>query len=556
MTGTGARRVDVARLTRGGLLGRGGQGSVWDVGLGAPDDPRPTAFKEYAPACLDALDVSALEELVAFAAGAAPHRAEWIHRHAAWPTAVVTDGDRTVGFLMPRVPERFFLRLSHDPEEPRTAGVEYLLNSDAYLDAVGIRITLEQRLLLLRDLAATLARLHVLGVVVGDMSPKNLLFCLEPEPACLLIDCDAVRLRGRTVLPQAETVAWELPEGEELGTAAGDAHKFGLLAMRLIDGDQDSDDPSGLEALDPELGRLAAAARETDPERRPRIVEWIEPLDRAASEAARRPIGSAAPGADAGGPGADGEGGGDGGDGGDGANTTVLPRVGGTVLPPAPRRGRASRVAAAAVLVGALVGGTAIWSGWGSGDEGTTGGTRMTGDLPTAPRPEQSETGEETAEETAAETEFEQARALNGLLVHNSGTRSGVSDAVAVVQRCGGNTALRNAKGVFDAAARSRDDLVRRLDALDLDRVPGGESAAERLRDGWEHSAAADRAYARWTEDLIEGGCVPGRTSSSTDWNAAVDHSERATRAKNDFVAAWNPIAVEHGLREWRWDEL
>jgi hypothetical protein len=39
-------------------------------------------------------------------------------------------------------------------------------------------------------------RLHRLGVVVGDLSPKNLLFSLKPAPSCFLIDCDAMLVRA------------------------------------------------------------------------------------------------------------------------------------------------------------------------------------------------------------------------------------------------------------------------------------------------------------------------------------------------------------------------
>ena len=83
-----------------------------------------------------------------------------------------------------------------------------------------------------------------MGIAVGDVSPKNLLFTLAPRPECFLIDSDAMRLRGASVLPQAETPDWQVPPGEERGTAASDVYKLGLLAVRLFARDQTTADPA------------------------------------------------------------------------------------------------------------------------------------------------------------------------------------------------------------------------------------------------------------------------------------------------------------------------
>src|ERR1019366_7340580 len=126
-------------------------------------------------------------------------------------------------------------------------------------------------------------------VVVGDLSPKNLLFSLAPEPGCFIIDCDAMRVRGETVLPQAQTPDWEVPAGEPIATPAADAYKFGLLAIRLFARDQSSSDPAALAALSPELGRLADLSLHDDPARRPGPGAWVPALDAAAAAASAAP---------------------------------------------------------------------------------------------------------------------------------------------------------------------------------------------------------------------------------------------------------------------------
>jgi len=108
------------------------------------------------------------------------------------------------------------------------------------LAARGITIDNAQRYTLLRETASALAFLHKHGVCVGDISPKNLLFSLDPHEAVYFIDCDAMRINGVSVLPQVETPGWNAPTGEELATIYSDTYKLGLLALRLLTGEQDT----------------------------------------------------------------------------------------------------------------------------------------------------------------------------------------------------------------------------------------------------------------------------------------------------------------------------
>lgn len=116
---------------------------------------------------------------------------------------------------MRAVPERFrfaFQTLNGATGTRRLATMEYLLNDDTYLAGIGLTISTRDRLAVLGDLATTLSRLHRLGITVGDLSPKNLLFSTAPHAECFLIDADAMRLKGSTVLPQAETPDLQVPE--------------------------------------------------------------------------------------------------------------------------------------------------------------------------------------------------------------------------------------------------------------------------------------------------------------------------------------------------------
>ncbi|MGC4807034.1 lipopolysaccharide kinase InaA family protein [Micromonospora sp. DT233] len=278
-TGDGAApEIDITVLGRLTQIGKGGQGRVHTTDAVRINREWPVVFKEYEPSVLAQLDVGQLRRMVAFVPQLDAETGRWLCERAAWPAALVTRGPAVCGFLMRRIPEDFEFAPSGAVRRP--AGFQFLLNPDDYLARIAVPIDDEGRLRLLADLAGTLTRLHRLGVVVGDLSPNNLLFHLGDQPRCFFIDCDAMRLRGGSVLDQTETPDWEVPRagGEPLATPATDAYKFGLLAVRLFARDQSSRDPSVLSAVSTELAQLARRSLAVDPADRPSPAEWMAAL--------------------------------------------------------------------------------------------------------------------------------------------------------------------------------------------------------------------------------------------------------------------------------------
>ena len=317
--------VELGSLTLGRRLGQGGQGIVHEVlnkriNESAPGGGWPVVYKEYSPAVLPLLDRAALDACVRLLGGLSADDGRWLCEKTAWPAALIGRQGQVTGFLMRAVPDRFRFTLrtltaqggsggagaAGSGGTERLATMEFLLNDDAYVGGVGLSVSDTDRLLLLADLAATMHRLHRLGVAIGDVSPKNLLFSLGAQPECFLIDCDAMRVRGATALPQAETPDWQVPAGEERATAAGDVHKLGLLAVRLFARDQTTTDLAALAAISPALGDLARASLERDPSLRPSPSTWVEQLKTAAATAStirtkppagpRKPAGATSPG--------------------------------------------------------------------------------------------------------------------------------------------------------------------------------------------------------------------------------------------------------------------
>jgi hypothetical protein len=228
-----------------------------------------------------------------------------------------------------------------------------------------------------------------------------------------------------------------------------------------------------------------------------------------------------------------------------------------------PPRGGGRRVwiavLVAAVLVGALVFGAVrvLGSGGGDKDHGraahssrptdrashhATGG----GNTP-SPSPSPSE---------SASSAQSQAKAMDDLLKESAVDRKKVSGAVHAVDGCSSPDAVTRAENDLNDAADHRDSLVDRLNVLELDQVEGGAEAAADLRTAWQDSADADRAFAAWAATMASGGCTPGSTEHDADYDRGIDSSQKAQKAKQDFVGKWNPIADEQGLEERSANEL
>jgi serine/threonine protein kinase len=272
-------RVDARSLRLSAALGAGGQGRVYAVESHRVDDQFPAVYKRFTTPA----DPRALLRVVRFRRRLNPLDAQRLDEIAAWPAAVVHRDGRTTGFLMRRAPEMFLIGLGM-PSGPtqHLAQVQLLLNDAHYRTARGLIVDDRFRLELLHDTASAIEFLHGHAVVVGDLSPANLLFTRSRRPRCFFLDCDAMRVQGMSVLPQAETIDWQTPDsGEQIATSATDSYKFALLCIRLFAGDQSASDPQVLDRAGPAVKILATRALSRDPRRRPAMAEWRAALSAA-----------------------------------------------------------------------------------------------------------------------------------------------------------------------------------------------------------------------------------------------------------------------------------
>ncbi|BCJ62787.1 hypothetical protein C1I93_11635 [Micromonospora endophytica] len=511
---TAADRVDAAQLGTRSILGSGGQGTVW-----ALDDPT-TVYKEYAGEALGSLDVAALEAMVAFPAGLPDWQAASLRARAAWPTAIVQRDGRVTGLLMPRVPQPFHTRiwLTRDYQE-RLAQVQLLLNDQPYLAARRLAVDDRLRLELLYDVAQTMAQWHELGVVVGDLSPNNLLFSTTSRPRCYFIDCDAMRVGGRSVLPQIETPDWQTPSaGEPTGTTHTDAYKFALLCIRLFAGDQGARDAAVLRAVDPALYALATQAVTVAPADRPGLARWRETLAEALiapgrstaalrSPAAPTPTPAASPPGPAASP--------------SGPSTAPAghPRP---VAVTRPARSVRRLVPLVLVAVLLLCAAPTVSSSVGTWWRGTVGAETPT---------------------NVSMSPAEQAAQVAELLAVSGRDRKRVVSAIENTIFCRNTSAAADTLG---RAADGRQAALDRAEALRTDQLPNGAELKEQMILAFRHSRAADEAYQRWASRVSADGCR-SPAMRGKDRTRGDSESRAAGAAKRRVAKLWNPIAESHG---------
>jgi hypothetical protein len=525
-------RCSVSPNLRIARLGAGGQGVVWATSLRI-NGVWEVAFKEYHPGSRAELRPDTLDAMVALLGDLDAATGSWLCEHTSWPAQVVEDAHGPCGFLMRCIDPAYLITVGNTS---RPAGLEFLLNSDTYLRRIGLQVTVTQRLALLLDLARTLDRLHGLGIVVGDLSPKNVLFRLTPTPTCFLIDCDAMRVHGADALDQRETPGWAVPAAMATATSQGDAYKFALCVVRLLAGSQDATDSQVLRAFPSDLLTLARRGLQPGPAGCPAPAEWIDPLRTAMATHVPAPTG--VPGATA------------------SSSWQAPPPVAPAPNPPpAPTPTRTpGRNSVASIMVGVLLLAFALW--YGLGTHFGTNGSSDTGAANTRPVPSSVVSGSirtptptppRSTPSTATGSARAQAVALDALLTDNDGTRKVVVDAVAATESCSSSRALA-AASTFRSAAATRRQLLGRLADVDVSALPGGRTAAAYLSTAWRASAEADDAFARWAQDAAASGCSGGDVPQTAAWDDAADASSRATAAKRAFLTAWQPIARTYGL--------
>lgn len=149
-----------------------------------------------------------------------------------------------------------------------------------------------------------------------------------------------------------------------------------------------------------------------------------------------------------------------------------------------------------------------------------------------------------------------QAKELDSLLADSNNSRAAVIRSVERIKKC---QQLDKAADELNAAAKQRDGLVQRLRKVETDKLPSTEQLNSSLVKAWKSSAAADRHYAGWANQVAKQrkkNCKKGKARVTPAASSANKASGEATQAKKQAAALWNPTAKKYGLQERKFGDL
>jgi hypothetical protein len=134
------------------------------------------------------------------------------------------------------------------------------------------------------------------------------------------------------------------------------------------------------------------------------------------------------------------------------------------------------------------------------------------------------------------------ATQVDELILRSGAARALLTKGVIDAAGCGVSGA-----GEINAALQQRQSLLIQLQVLDLTALPRGAQVKAALAQTMEQSIVADQFFLSWAEEPVVSGCTGKaiRDSVLLQANAA---SAESTAVKQQFIALWNPIALQLGL--------
>src|SRR5271170_6814055 len=123
-------------------IGQGGQGVVYRAPNVKTKFAASMVYKEYKLQARTDIDFTALAAMPALVEESLTYaQAERLISIAAWPCAIIEDAGTPTGFVMPAIPDGFFISLSTAKGVSTcTAEFQHLLNHPTVLDARGITL--------------------------------------------------------------------------------------------------------------------------------------------------------------------------------------------------------------------------------------------------------------------------------------------------------------------------------------------------------------------------------------------------------------------------------
>ncbi|MFC8428072.1 hypothetical protein [Streptomyces sp. NPDC057253] len=218
-------------MDRSGSLG-GGATTAGVFRCETPDGAS-VLFKEYRPEICAEVDPDALRRHVWWRQRLPPSKRRSLDSLAAWPITAVRRERAVIGVLMNEAPRAFF----EEADSGKARDLSVLVQDADYSARFDSPYYPPPRkLAALGHLLESLAFFHDLGVVVGDLQPRNILTTgLGDVPRVYFLDCDAYVVSGNSPFRSArEPVPWQVP-GADGFSEHTDLYKAALMVARCLD---------------------------------------------------------------------------------------------------------------------------------------------------------------------------------------------------------------------------------------------------------------------------------------------------------------------------------
>jgi len=270
------------------FLNEGGEGAVYLIAS------KPSlVFKEYLPEVLPTIDMQMLQRLVGIESALPTSDWERIRKRSAWPTDLVADSGRTIGFTMSKLDLRFYRKYGLKQKPSLTlCEWNHIVHQNQPLGKLRMsevpRLNENDILKLLHDLAITIETIHRSDLIIGDLSGRNLIWSIDNGHEVHFIDCDSFRFASNSPNAVAkQTVDYIDPTvGNEPTNQQTDVYKFGIAAFRALSGEP-SKYPADVGVRRELLARsdndsiahLVERSTSNNQSSRPSISEWVAALD-------------------------------------------------------------------------------------------------------------------------------------------------------------------------------------------------------------------------------------------------------------------------------------
>ena len=300
----------VAKTDLGSLasIASGGFGEVFRTGFRLPGYRGALAYKELKSSLSQdkySRAVEAMRQAVQLRDSMSDGDRSDLDEVTVWPLALVEEGGVVRGCLMPLIRPEFFAEL-HPPatgkKDSKTRDLAWLPARSPALQRAGFSqdqidefSDLLVRMRIMVWLVYSVALMHKYGVVYGDMSLKNAVFCLGEYPRSVLMDCDGVARLDDASRRQANSPSFLAPECEEPGRnpfARGRAHfqgtrtdvyKLGLCVVRCLSRGHGATQLNSADhlsdLLSPECLDVIKASLSQDPDQRPTAKQLYQALN-------------------------------------------------------------------------------------------------------------------------------------------------------------------------------------------------------------------------------------------------------------------------------------